>query len=261
METFPIFHVDTFTETPFCGNPAVVCILSKWLPDSILHAIAKENHLSVTAFLMKEKEQYQIRWITPEYELDICGHGTLAAAFVVFHFLELTWKQVELKPQRESLTIFRNKNLITLDFPAGDMDSIDLPVLQRGLGMAPKEVYQGGDRYIAVYRTEEEVLQLKPDREILMQLEHRGIVVTAPGNSVDFVSRTFYPKKAILEDAVTGISHALLAPYWAKRLNKQELHAKQLSKRGGELFCQCRDNHRVLIGGKAVLYMQGTIMI
>lgn len=262
MKSFPIYHIDTFTNKLFCGNPAAVCVLPKWLSGSDLHAIAKENHLPVTTFLVRENGKYSVRWVTPEYELEICGHGSIAAGYVIFNFLEPTWKEVELQSPVESLQILRVGDLITLNFPAKEIQSVDLPLLKQGLGLDPQEVYnQGNERCLAVYGREEEVKRLKPNMEILKKLDHRGIIVTAPGASVDFVSRTFYPKKAIPEDPVTGVSHSLLVPYWSKRLDKKDLHARQLSERGGEIFCQYQGNDRVLISGKAVLYMQGAITL
>lgn len=257
----PIYHVDAFTDKIFCGNPAAVCILSKWLSDDELHAIAKENNLPVTAFLVREGDNFSIRWITPEDELDLCGHGSLSAAYVIFNCLEPTWQKVDLQSRIELLQVLRSDDLITLNFPAKDVESLSLPLLEQGLGLAPKEIYQHkNERCLAIYGTEEEVKQLKPNMQILKKLEHRGITVTATGIDVDFVSRTFYPQKIISEDPATGASHCLLVPYWSKRLNKTELHAMQISERGGEMFCQYQDD-RVLIGGKAVLYLQGMATI
>ncbi|HLB42936.1 MAG TPA: PhzF family phenazine biosynthesis isomerase [Gammaproteobacteria bacterium] len=242
------------------ANPAAVCVLPKWLPDVDLHSIAKENNLPVTAFLVRDDDKFNIRWITPEYELDICGHGSLSAAYVIFNYLEPTWKEVNLQSSIEMLQIVHFDDLITLNFPAKDIEIVTLPLLGQGLGLAPKEIYQHkNERCLAIYSTEEEVKQLKPDMHILKKLEHRGITVTAIGRDVDFVSRTFYPQKTISEDPATGASHCLLAPYWSKRLNKIELHARQVSQRGGEMICRYQGD-RVLISGKAVMYMQGMIV-
>jgi len=255
----PIYHVDAFTDKMFCGNPAAVCILPKWLSDADLHFIAKENNLPVTAFLVRDGNEFDIRWITPEYELDICGHGSLSAGYVILCYIEPTWQKVDLRSRTELLQVLRANDLITLKFPAKNIEKFSSLLLEEGLGLVPKEIYQHkNERCLVIYNTEEEVKQLKPDIEILKRLEHRGITVTAPGNHVDFVSRTFYPKKNIFEDPATGASHCLLAPYWSKRLNKTNFHALQLSERGGEIFCQYQED-RVLISGKAVLYMQGFI--
>lgn len=254
----PVYHVDAFTSKVFHGNPASVCVLTEWLPDNIFENIAKENNLPVTTFLIRDKDKYNIRWLTPEYELDICGHGSLAAGFVILNMLEPSWKKADLQSRIESLQVLRtNDELITLNFPAKSIEEVSLPLLIEGLGAIPKEIYQHKkERCLAVYASEEEVRELKPNMQILKQLEHRGITVTAPSKQVDFVSRTFYPQKSISEDPATGASHCLLAPYWSKRLNKLDLHALQISQRGGEMICR-HEEDRVLISGKAVLYMQG----
>ena len=255
----PIYHVDAFTDKIFSGNPAAVCVLPKWVPDDVLHAIARENNLPVTTFLVRENIKFNIRWITPEYELDICGHGSLSAGYVIFNYLEPTWEKADFQSRIEILPVTRTDDLVTLNFPAKSIESCTLPLLEQGLGLLPKEIYQHkNERCLAIYNTEEEVTQLKPNMQLLKKLEHRGITVTAPGKDVDFVSRTFYPQKAISEDPATGASHCLLAPYWSKRLNKIELHARQVSQRGGEMICHYHDD-RVLISGKAVMYMQGKL--
>lgn len=259
MEEFRIYHIDAFTDNIFGGNPAAVCILQKWPAESDLLSIAKENNLPVTSFLVRDGTQYQIRWITPDYELDICGHGTLAACYVIFNHLEPLWLKVELQSRTELLHVVRSDDLITLNFPAIPIEKFSSSLLERGLGLKPQELYQQkNERCLAVFGTEEEVKHLKPDRYTLKKLAHRGIIVTAPGKTVDFVSRTFYPQKSIFEDPVTGVSHSLLAPYWAKRLNKTALRCWQISERRGEIFCRCQ-GQRILMSGKAVLYMEGKV--
>jgi len=260
VENIPIYHLDAFTDRVFSGNPAAVCLLPHWLDDADLHAITKENNLPVTAFLVRENDQFSIRWITPEYELDICGHGSIATGYVIFNILEPSWQKVNLKSKTDLIQITRTDDWITLNFPIKALEKChSFPLLEHGLGLKPKEVYQHrNERCFAVYETEEEVKQLKPDIKILQQLEHRGISVTAKGSKVDYVSRTFYPKKSISEDPATGASHCLLAPYWAERLNKTKLHSQQVSSRGGEMLCECQGD-RLLISGKAVIYMQGMI--
>jgi len=209
-----LYHVDAFTNRIFSGNPAAVCILPEWLSDDSLHRIAKENNLPVTAFLVIKNDTYYIRWITPEYELDICGHGSLSAGYIIFNIIDPSSKKVDLHSQIEVLPVIRNNDFVTLNFPAKSIESCSLPLLEQGLGLTPKAIYQHkNERCIAVFDSEEEVKQLKPNMQILKKLEHRGISVTAPGNEVDFVSRTFYPQKAISEDPATGASHCLLAPY------------------------------------------------
>jgi PhzF family phenazine biosynthesis protein len=259
IENYPIYHVDAFTDTLFSGNPAAVCILPIWLPDEMLHCIAKENNCPVTAFLVRHDAIFSIRWITPEYELDLCGHGSLAAAFIIFNYLEPTWQDVSLQSPLHLLKISRNKDLITLNFPAKIIEPCSLPLLNQGLNLQVQESYQyNQERYIAVFNTETEIKALPPDFKILQALEHRGITVTAPGDTVDFVSRTFYPQKMIPEDAVTGAAHCFLVPYWAERLKKNTLQAKQVSARGGDLLCEYVKD-RVLLSAKAVLYSQGII--
>ena len=256
-----LYHIDAFTDKVFSGNPAAVYVMPEWLPDNMLHQIAKENNLSVTAFLVRDNEKFNIRWITPEYELDICGHGSLSAGYVIFNFIDPGLQNVDLYSRSEVLPVIRNKDLVTLNFPAKKIEPCSLPLLEQGLGMTPKAIYQHkSERCIAIYDTEEEVKQIKPNMQTLKKLEHRGISVTAPGIKVDFVSRTFYPQKTISEDPATGASHCLLAPYWSKRLNKTDLHALQVSDRGGEIFCQYQGD-RVLISGKAVIYLQGSVLI
>src|SRR3990167_7753641 len=256
-----LYHIDAFTDKVFSGNPAAVCVMPEWLPENRLHQIAKENNLPVTAFLVRDNEKFNIRWITPEYELDICGHGSLSAGYVIFNFIDPGLQNVDLYSRSEVLPVIRNKDLVTLNFPAKKIEPCSLPLLEQGLGLTPKAIYQHkNERCIAVFDSEEEVKQIKPNMQTLKKLEHRGISVTAPGIKVDFVSRPFYPQKTISEDPATGASHCLLAPYWSKRLNKTDLHALQVSDRGGEIFCQYQGD-RVLISGKAVIYLQGSVLI
>jgi PhzF family phenazine biosynthesis protein len=258
----PIYHVDTFCEELFLGNPAAVCILEGSLPNEILQKISAENNLPVTAFLMRleQANTYKIWWFTPEYELDLCGHGSLAAAHVIFNILKPNLSEIKLQSTKELLTVSRKDSFIVLDFPMKDFEiCAPVPALLDGLGVRVKEIYQHlNERYLAVLQTETEVKKLHPNMLALKELKHRGIIVTAPGDTCDFVSRTFYPHKAISEDPVTGASHCLLAPYWSRRLHKQKLHAKQVSERGGDLLCELVDE-RVLISGKSVLYMEGMI--
>lgn len=254
-----IYQVDTFTSQLFRGNPAAVCILSEWLSDQTLYSIAKENNLPVTAFLVVKNDKYHIRWITPEDELDLCGHGSLAAGYVIFNFIDKNLQETCLHSRTEELPIIQKNNLITLNFPEKNIALCNIPLLEQGFGLAPKEIYQQkNERCVAVFDSEKTIRELQPDMQILRKLEHRGIIITARGTEADFVSRTFYPRKGISEDPVTGSSHCLLAPFWSERLGKSNLLALQLSERRGEIFCEYK-NGRVLISGEAVLYMQGTI--
>ncbi|MDR3476886.1 MAG: PhzF family phenazine biosynthesis protein [Gammaproteobacteria bacterium] len=258
----PTYHIDAFSTQLFKGNPATVCILPKWLPDETLQSIATENHLPATAYLVRENSQFQVRWFTPEYEIDLCGHGSLALAYVIFHHLEPTLQEAELHYPHGKFSIKRTGELFTLNFPAKNLEEIsENELLTAGLGATPQKIFQHkSERCVAVFDTEDEVKHLKPNIDILKKMAYRGIIVTSPGKQFDFVSRTFYPQKAQYEDAITGSSHCLLIPYWANRLNKIKLHAYQISPRGGELFCELSAD-RVLISGRAVMYLQGNIVI
>lgn len=255
------YHVDAFTNSIFKGNPAAVCILLTWPEDDYLPKLAKENNLPVTAFLVRVDDQFEIRWFTPEGELDLCGHGSLAAAYVIFNYIETSWSVVNFQSQQGSLQATRKNNLISLNFPEKIIEPFNSPLLEEGLGLKPQAIYRyKNERCLAVFNTESEVQQLNPNMQILKNLEQRAVVVTAPGIAVDFVSRTFYPSKKWCEDAATGASHCMLVPYWAEKIKKRDLHSYQVSERGGEFFCHY-GNKRVIISGQAVLYLQGTLAI
>lgn len=254
------YHVDAFTDQLFSGNPAAVCIMEQSLPDALLQKIAAENNLPATAFIIREADKLTIRWFGPEYEIDLCGHGTLASGYIIFNYLEPTWHEVNFHhPQVGLLQVRRNESFIVLDFPVKTFNPYTSSLLEEGLRAKPKAAYEfKKERILVVLDDEMKVKQLHPDIQILKQLEHRGIIVTAKGETVDFVSRVFYPKKTLYEDAVTGSSYCLLVPYWANQLNKTEFHAYQLSQRGGEVRCELKD-HRVILYGKGVLYKKGEI--
>ena len=256
------FHVDTFTGRLFSGNPAGVCLLPEDQPNEQLQRIAAEVNLPVTAFLTTVGSTFHIRWFTPDDELSLCGHGTLAAASVIFHQLNYSDHIVKIESPTAGLLAVKNKNdLIELNFPSKKITNISpQTILAEGLGTAIREAYLGADRVLVVVEDESIVQMLDPNFELLKQLGYRGIVVTGPSQTADFVSRTFYPGKTIKEDPVTGSSHCLLVPYWAKRLKKRNLYAKQLSKRGGELFCDFQEE-RTLISGEAKLFLKGRIAI
>jgi PhzF family phenazine biosynthesis protein len=257
-----IYHVDAFTEQLFGGNPAAVCLLEQWIPDNKLQSIATENHLPATAFLVKQDGEFTTRWFTPEYEIDLCGHGTLASGYIILNKLEPALQEVELHSPVGLLRVKRTGEMVTIDFPTKRIDPCQsLPLLIQGLGTVPQKLYQHTtERCLAIFNTEEEIKQIQPDMQLLRGLGYRGIIISAPGSTSDFVSRVFYPRKLLSEDAVTGSSHCLLVPYWSQRLNKTQLHSKQLSHRQGELLCHL-ENDRVLMSGKAVIYMQGSINI
>ena len=256
----PLYHVDAFTSRVFGGNPAGVVPLSSWLDDATLQSIAAENNLSETAFFVGGSGRYAIRWLTPQTEVDLCGHATLASAFVIFTRLEPGLEGVEFSSKSGTLRVTRAGDLLALDFPARPARQVDLTgALQAALGARPKEVWAARD-LMAVYETEDEVRDLKPDLPLLSAFDSFAVLVTAPGRKSDFVSRFFAPRQGVPEDPVTGSAHCTLVPYWAKRLGKSKLHALQVSARGGELFCEDRGD-RVSIGGRAVLYLEGTLEV
>lgn len=258
--TIPYFQIQAFTSRHFAGNPAGVCLLSEWLPDERMQAIARENQLSETAFVIEREHEFDLRWFTPAVEMDLCGHATLAAAYVILHHLGRTTDEVAFQSRSGKLTVARVGDRLVLDFPAQTLRACESPPgLSKGLGATAQSVLKGRD-YYAVFEREEDVAALKPNFEILTQLDAPAVVVTAPGDSYDFVSRCFGPKVGIPEDPVTGSTHCALIPYWSKRLGKKQLRARQLSPRGGELFCEDR-GERVGIGGHAVTYLTGNISL
>jgi predicted PhzF superfamily epimerase YddE/YHI9 len=255
-----MYQVDAFTGALFGGNPAAVCPLTEWLPDDLMQKIAEENNLSETAFFINDGEAFRIRWFTPRIEIDLAGHPTLAAAHVIFNHLDYARDQIPFICNSGELKATRRNELIQLNFPAHDAVPTKAPeTLTAGLGHAPREVFLGRD-YIALFESEEDILALRPDFAQLAELDCLGIIVTAPGKECDFVSRFFAPRAGINEDPVTGSAHTLLIPLWAKRLGKSSLHAWQVSKRRGELFCEHRGD-RVFIGGRAVTFFEATVTI
>ena len=254
----PYFEVAAFTKRHFAGNPAGVCFLSEWLPDAQLQAIAAENNLPETAFVIEREDYFDLRWLTPTVEVDLCGHATLASAHVLFHHLGRAGGTVRFQSRSGELTVTRVQDRLVLDFPSQPVSSCEAPEeLTQGLRAQPKSVWKGPD-YLAVFDREKDITVLAPDFEMLTQLDARGTIATAPGNNCDFVSRFFAPQSGIPEDPVTGSTHCALIPYWSKRLGKRTLSARQLSKRGGELFCEDR-GERVGIGGNAVTYVEGKL--
>jgi len=254
----PIYQVDAFTDQTFKGNPAAVCPLDGWPEDSILQNIAAENNLSETAFFVKNDVDYQLRWFTPVLEIDLCGHATLASAHVLFNHLHYDQPEVKFITKSGELTVTKEGEYLLLNIPSWESESIETPKeLVLGLGAEPQQVYKPRD-VLAVFETEEEVKNLEPDFHILSTVETLGIIATAPGNDVDFVSRFFVPQAGINEDPVTGSAHSSLVPYWSKVLEKTSMKAKQISKRGGDLFCELKED-RVILRGKAVTYLVGDI--
>lgn len=258
----PIYQVDAFTDRMFGGNPAAVCPLEQWLPDATLQAIAAENNLSDTAYFVREGDQYALRWFTPTVEVDLCGHATLASAFVILNVLEPRRAQVAFRTRKAGvLTVKRDGELLEMDFPSRPPQPIaPVPALGAALGKAPREVLAARD-YLAVYDSEGDVRTLSPDFAAVAKLDRYAVIATAPGsNGVDFVSRFFAPRQGVPEDPVTGSAHCTLTPYWAGRLGKATLEARQISSRGGALKCRL-DGDRVALSGRSVLYLKGEIEV
>ncbi|MEK7951028.1 PhzF family phenazine biosynthesis protein [Luteolibacter soli] len=259
--SIPYYQVDAFTDRLFGGNPAGVCLLTDWLPDHVLQSIAAENNLAETAFVIQRDSFFDLRWFTPELEVDLCGHATLASAHVIFRHLGYRGSVVRFQTRSGILSVSREEGeRLTLDFPARPADLCDTPAaLAAGLGATPVVTGKARD-YLAVFESEEEVRHLKPDMAALARLDCLGIIATAPGVDCDFVSRFFAPGAGVPEDPVTGSAHCTLIPYWAGRLGRTKLHARQVSQRGGELFCEHRSD-RVGIGGHAVTYSSGFLHV
>lgn len=256
----PYYEVCAFTTRPFGGNPAGVCPLEAWLDDATLQGIAANNHLSETAFLVSRGTSYDLSWFTPTTEVDLCGHATLAAAFVMFERTRMASNTIQFHTRSGVLTVQRSADELTLDFPARPATPVPAPAaLLQGLGATPDAVFKARD-YLAVFSSEARVRALQPDFAALRQLDCLGIIATAKGDDCDFVSRFFAPGAGVDEDPVTGSAHCTLIPYWAQQLGRDKLRARQVSARGGELSCELA-GERVRIGGKAVLYMRGEIEI
>jgi len=256
----PIYQVDAFTDRVFGGNPAAVCPLEMWLSDAVLQSIAAENNLAETAFFIRRGTGFDLRWFTPTVEVDLCGHATLASAHVLFECQAFDLPAILFNTKSGELRVSRKGNLLALDFPARPPAETNAPAaLLEGLGGNPEAILASRD-YMVVYRTEQEIRGLQPDFEKLKALDRFAVIATAPGSDCDFVSRFFAPAQGIPEDPVTGSAHCTLVPYWAQRLGKTKLHARQISQRGGELFCELKGD-RVEIAGHAALYMQGSIEV
>jgi len=258
----PIYHVDAFVleKGVFSGNPAAVCPLEEWLDAEVMLQIAGENNLSETAFFVKRDSVFELRWFTPAVEVELCGHATLASAYVIFNFLGCKDWEIRFDTISGELHVSRQDPLLTMDLPANKPFPVQsFPFLEEVLGEAPREIWRARD-YMAVYQWEEQVRFLKPDFARFNQLDSHGIIVTAPGMESDIVSRFFAPKVGINEDPVTGSAHTTLIPFWSERLQKKQIHALQLSRRGGELFCRHRGD-RVSLSGRVAPYMKGEIVI
>ncbi len=257
----PLYQIDAFSGRVFGGNPAAVVPLPAWLPDAVLQSIALENNLSETAFLVQEGTQYGIRWFTPAVEVELCGHATLASAFAVFNRLEPGRTSVTFTSKSGALEVKAQDLTLMMNFPARPPKPCEPPAaLLQALNVKPTSVLIAAD-YMAVYETEADIRALKPDMALLAGIDNvRALICTAPGSDADFVSRFFAPRQGIPEDPVTGSAHCTLIPYWSKRLDRNPLRGLQLSPRGGEVFCEDLGD-RVAIGGRAALYLEGSITI
>lgn len=262
MKTFPIYQVDAFTNKIFGGNYAAICPLQGWLADKVLLNIAKENNVAETAFIIKKEHHYSIRWFTPDIEMDLCGHATLASAHVIFNYLGHDKNEIIFDSASGELRVFKKGEILYLDFPIRPPEKTTLPkIIHEGIGKLPVETYKSRD-YLLVYAHEKDIKAMVPNQKLLDQinLDPGGIIVTAPGSDVDFVSRFFTPQSTLFEDPVTGSAHCTLIPYWAHRLEKKKMTALQLSSRKGELLCELK-NDRVYIGGNCKTYLKGEIYI
>lgn len=256
----PIYQVDAFTSAVFAGNPAAVCPLEQWLPDATMQAIALENNLAETAFFVRKDGRFQLRWFTPTCEVDLCGHATLGSAYVLFHELREAGDTLRFDTKSGELSVRREGDRLVMDFPSRPPQKIEPhPGLARALGGAPVEILAARD-YLIRYKSADEVKALAPDMEALKKIDRFAFIATAPGAHCDFVSRFFAPAKGVPEDPVTGSAHCTLIPYWAGQLGKTTLHARQVSPRGGELFCKLSGD-RVEIAGYAALFLSGRIRI
>jgi PhzF family phenazine biosynthesis protein len=257
-----LYQIDAFTDTVFKGNPAAICPVTEWLPENVMQAIAMENNLSETVFYVARPDgDFDIRWFTPAAEIDLAGHPTLATAFLILNRLEPSRESARFHSrQGEVLDVVRDGDLLSMNFPARPpAPAADLDGLGDALGSEPVEALAARDAF-AVFASADYVLALKPDMNKVMALPYTGVIATAPGTECDFVSRFFAPRHGIPEDPVTGSAHCTLIPYWAERLGKNDLHARQVSRRGGELFCGYL-GERVTIAGRAAFFMEGTIEI
>lgn len=258
----PFYQVDAFSRKVFGGNPAAVCLLESWLDATLLQSIAAENNLSETAFLVPtSKGRYDLRWFTPTVEIDLCGHATLASAFVIFSVIDDSLSSVDFQTASGLLSVTKSGELLSMDFPSRKPEPAEQsPLISKALGEEPLQVLKSRD-LLVVFEDEAVVRDMNPDFDTLKLIRDSfGVIVTARGEKSDFVSRFFAPNAGIPEDPVTGSAHCTLIPYWASRLKKNQLHAFQLSKRGGELFCENAGEH-VKISGTAVLYAKGELYL
>lgn len=254
------YVVDAFSEKVFGGNPAAICVLDAWLPEDTMMSITIENNLSETAFTVKEGDKYKLRWFTPGGEIDLCGHATLACAYVVMNYVEPSLETVTFSTMSGDLIVNKNGDLYELDFPAYDLKPVEITyAMVDAMGARPTEAYMGRD-LLCLFDDEKTVRELKPDMDKLKKIDGLLLHVTAAGKDVDCVSRSFAPKLNIIEDPVCGSGHCHIAPYWLDKLHKDSIVAYQASRRGGTLYCRMEDG-RVKLSGKATLYSVADINI
>ena len=256
-----IYQVDAFADNIFEGNPAAVIPLESWLPDSLMQKIALENNLSETAFFIPAENGFHIRWFTPLAEVDLCGHATLASAHVLFNHLNYNKNEISFQSRSGNLKVKKENDLIVLNFPASTLTEIEIPEnLKSAFNFQAKNCFKGRDDLMLIFENEEDIVNLKPNFQKITASKTRGIIVTAKSNNYDFVSRFFAPTVGVNEDPVTGSGHTMLIPFWAEQLDKTSLLAKQVSTRGGILYCK-NLGERVEIGGLAVTYLVGEISV
>lgn len=247
------YIVDAFTDKPFAGNPAAVCVMDRWPSESSMMKLAMENNLSETAFIVKEEEGYHLRWFTPGNEVELCGHATLASSFVILNFVEPGSTSVRFNTFSGVLTVNRKGDLYEMDFPTYELKEISVTDdMEKAFGVRPVKAVLGLD-LVCVFETEEQVREMTPDQNLLTKIEGRIQNATAAGSDADCVSRSFCPKLAIAEDPVCGSAHCQIADYWSQVLGKKEILAYQASRRGGYLYCELKENGRIAISGKAAL--------
>ena len=254
-----VFQVDAFASSLFKGNPAAVVILENEIPDELMQNIAFENNLSETAYILINKSPIEIRWFSPTAEVDLCGHATLASAKILFKHYLPNEKQIIFDSKSGELIVTQSDSLITLNFPSDTFEKVDNnDEVNQAANTCSKEIYKGRDDYLVILESEAELKTLIPNFQQVSELDARGLIVSAPGNTVDFVSRCFFPQLGVNEDPVTGSAHTLLMPYWSNRLRKNKLTANQVSQRGGVLYCEY-EGTRTLISGEAIVFLAGMI--
>ena len=258
-----LYQIDAFTDKVFGGNPAAVCVLEEWVAEDLMQKIASENNLAETAFVVKTaSDTYDIRWFTPTLEVDLCGHATLASAHVLFNYYDYPTDKINFQSQTSGLlSVTKSGDELSLDFPKDIIKKVSTPlVLIDAFGKAPIETFKGKTDFALIYSTQQEIEAFKPDLKLIESAGARGVIVTAQGDDVDFVSRFFAPQAGVDEDPVTGSAHTTLTPIWSEKLGKTLLTAQQLSKRKGDLICELKGD-RVKITGKSVTYLIGEIDI